>query len=143
MDRGVRAAGDRCVGVTTMRWFRSRVRWGAGLALFALALQLILSFGHVHLEGISLAHASTVVGEQAPADSTDPASLPAHPDEGVADDYCPICALIHLAGTLISADAPLLALSTISGRRQLAPKSAAALTASPRGSYSARAPPLA
>ncbi len=126
-----------------MHWFRSRVRWGARLALFALALQLVLSFGHVHVAGFGLAHASAVAAEQAVADSTGPASLPGQPHEGAADDNCPVCALIHLAGSLIAADAPSLALPATSGRRQPAPQSAAASTASPHGSYSARAPPQA
>ena len=30
-------------------------KWGGCLALFALALQLILSFGHVHTEDLGLA----------------------------------------------------------------------------------------
>src|SRR5262245_32631294 len=34
-----------------MGWLRSRSRWGSYLALFALAFQLALSFGHVHIEG--------------------------------------------------------------------------------------------
>ena len=32
-----------------MRWFRARLRAGARLALFALTVQIALSFGHVHL----------------------------------------------------------------------------------------------
>jgi len=31
-----------------MTWLRARKGWGATLALFALALQLVTSFGHVH-----------------------------------------------------------------------------------------------
>lgn len=126
-----------------MRWFRWNARRGACLALFALAVQLVLSFGHLHLKGVGLAHASAVAAAQAPANGTDPASLPAHPDEGVGDDYCPICALIHLAGSLISADVPLLALPTVFARLEIASRLAAALAASPRRLFSARAPPIA
>ena len=38
--------------MTTMRWFRTRSRWGSCLALVALALQLALSFGHIHLKDV-------------------------------------------------------------------------------------------
>ena len=31
-----------------MKWFRSKVRFGSRLALFALAMQFLLSFGHFH-----------------------------------------------------------------------------------------------
>ena len=31
-----------------MRWFRSNIRVGSRLALFALAVQFLLSFGHFH-----------------------------------------------------------------------------------------------
>jgi hypothetical protein len=39
-----------------MKWFRSRVRFGSRLALFALAIQFLLSFGHFH----GGAHAASV-----------------------------------------------------------------------------------
>jgi len=48
-------AGRRRVG---MRWFRSNIRLGSRLALFALAVQMALSLGHVHL----LHHLSAMVG---------------------------------------------------------------------------------
>src|SRR5260221_12497744 len=31
-----------------MKWFRSNIRRGSRLALFALAIQFLLSFGHFH-----------------------------------------------------------------------------------------------
>src|SRR5436190_18978618 len=34
-----------------MKWFRSNVRHGSRLALFALAIQVLLSFGHFHVSG--------------------------------------------------------------------------------------------
>jgi len=36
-----------------MRWVRGHRRVGACVALFALALQLVLSFGHIHLADIA------------------------------------------------------------------------------------------
>jgi hypothetical protein len=93
-----------------MGWFRSRSRWGSYLALFALAFQLALSFGHVHLEGGApvSGHASALLGvhaSTASAAAVDPASTET---PTLADDCCPICTLIHLAGALGAAAAPAL-----------------------------------
>src|ERR1700724_1990777 len=99
-----------------MRWFRSRVRLGSRLALFALAVQLAVCFGHVHLEGAAFARAPALERGQAATVATtapDPGSseIPA-----LADDCCVVCALIHLAGTLVTAVAPPLALPSRCGQ---------------------------
>jgi hypothetical protein len=121
-----------------MGWFRSRSRWGSYLALFALAFQLVVSFGHVHLEGgtPNAGHASIVAKA-----AVDPASKQS---PAVADDHCPICALIHLSSTLVTAEAPTLPQLAVFGRLLLLAAIefdfAAALYHSPLGP---RAPPLA
>jgi hypothetical protein len=116
--------------------FRSRSRWGSYLALFALAFQLVISFGHVHVEGGAPGRVSIVakaVGD--PASKQSPA---------IADDHCPFCALIHLAGTLTPSEAP--TLSRLASFRRLLLLAAiefdfaAAFHHSPLG---ARAPPIA
>jgi len=38
-----------------MKWFRSNIRPGSRLALFALAIQFVLSFGHFHGSGAQAA----------------------------------------------------------------------------------------
>jgi len=83
-----------------MNWFRSRIRSGARLALFALAVQMVVSFGHMHRDDLGLPplagtdHTSiasnTAPGSQAP---TGPQRQPA------SDDYCPICASMALLAT--------------------------------------------
>src|SRR5262245_59969726 len=97
--------------VTTMGWFRSRSRWGSYLALFALVVQLALSFGHVHIEGGApvAGHASQLLGIH-PASAAAAATVDAASQEfpALADDHCPICALIHLASALVPATAPTL-----------------------------------
>src|SRR5262245_50865456 len=102
----------------TMGWFRSRSRWGSYLALFALVVQLALSFGHVHLEGGApvSGHAPALFAvhpASAAAAAVDPAGkeFPA-----LADDHCPICTLIHLAGALVPATAPTLPQLAVFGR---------------------------
>jgi hypothetical protein len=83
-----------------MGWFRSNRGVVAWVALFALACQLVLSFGHVHASpfGGSLASAAVETGD-APADG--PPSSPEKNPIGLAGDFCAICASINLAGTLI------------------------------------------
>ena len=127
-----------------MRWFRSRSRLGAYLALFALAFQLAVSFGHVHLEHFTppSAGASALAGAQPSADDPTAPSKPAgreHP----ADDHCPICTLIHLAGALVPAEAPSLPLPTVFGRLRLELAAEFDLTPSHAALFRARAPPIA
>lgn len=85
-----------------MRWFRSQRRPWVLVALFALALQLVLSFGHVH--GVAAAHASQVT---AIADSGERAAAP-QPDTGDPgdNDYCAICAVLTLLTGAQAASAP-------------------------------------
>jgi hypothetical protein len=89
-----------------MRWFRSIRRFGAGLGLFALLLQLALAFGHVHPEDLlprALAgFADHVAGKVAAGQDREAPGSP--------HDDCPICAVMHLAGTIVVPGAPSLAL---------------------------------
>jgi hypothetical protein len=94
-----------------MRWFRSRRLEVASLALFALACQFVLSFGHVHLDrfagnsshwGISAAAEKAVA---VPVGKATDAGLPSSPGQkdpiGLGEDFCAICASISLAGALV------------------------------------------
>jgi DUF2946 family protein len=127
-----------------MSWFRSRLKWGAYLALLALAFQLAVSFGHVHLDHIAppAVDATAVAGTQGSDDGVTAPSKPAGRQD-VADDICPICTLIHLAGALVPAETPPLPLPRIFGVVQRAAAVAFDLTAAPGARFRARAPPLA
>jgi hypothetical protein len=127
-----------------MHWFRSRSRLGAYLALFALAFQLAVSFGHVHLERIAPASAgvSALAGAQPSAADLNAPSNPAG-REDLADDCCPICTLIHLAGVLVPAEMPSLPLPTVFGLLRLEAAAEFDLTASQGALFRARAPPTA
>ncbi|MGZ3325811.1 MAG: DUF2946 family protein [Xanthobacteraceae bacterium] len=133
----------RRASATTMHWFRSRSRWGSYLALFALAFQLALTFGHVHLDSFTPPSAGKLALGSANA-SNDVRTAPADPTkpEHRADDRCPICTLIHLAGAL-TAEPPSLPLPHVSGR--LATKTAVTFDFSEpqRALFAARAPPIA
>jgi hypothetical protein len=86
-----------------MRWFRSNRGVVAWVALFALACQLVLSFGHVHASKFSKFAGSPAFAALETGDSSADGS-PSSPQKkptGLAGDFCAICANINLAGTLI------------------------------------------
>ena len=127
-----------------MGWFRSRSRLGSYLALLALAFQLAISFGHVHLEHIASrsAGATARASTQTSPDDLDAPSTPAG-REDLADDCCPICTLIHLAGALVPAETPALPLPSMFGHVRLAAAVAFDLAAPQTALFQARAPPIA
>jgi hypothetical protein len=134
-----------------MRWFRSNMRLGSWCGLFALAIQLAVSFSHVHLDGFGNRLAggfSARLATQTPSVLPNTAQpLPKQPDAPssppIGGDLCPICTLIHLAGSLLPATPPSLPTPvlvspirlTISVDREHGP-------AHPR-LFQARAPPIA
>jgi hypothetical protein len=121
-----------------MLWLRSRLRLGSCVALFALAVQLVLTFGHAHLDGAGR-HSSTAI--EASAGTTPPAG---NHERNPADDYCALCALAHLAGTLLMPAPAALSLPAIFTQlRRHEPAQRIALPASPSAPFAARAPPLA
>jgi hypothetical protein len=122
-----------------MGWFRSNVRSGAWCALFALALQLALSFGHVHVQG---------AGRTGPVSLAALAALPGAPpaqpnDPNGAGDHCDICALIQLVSTASPAAAPSLPTPIVVSSVQFVADPDFDLAASQPLSFRARGPPLA
>ena len=120
-----------------MRWFRATLRTGARLALFALAVQIALSFGHIHLGNVQHASAIASTGGQ-PSGST-----PTQHPVGDADDYCAICATIHLATTSSLPQAPQLLLPFAVRRIEHSNCVAATFFSARRAPFQSRAPPLA
>jgi hypothetical protein len=101
-----------------MKWFRSNIRHGARLALFAMLVQFALTFGHSHwfAQAAPLAQSSLqqTDGSNGVA-STDRVAVqkqsPAAPDrEQPGEDNCAICALVAMAGTVLFSTPPLLEL---------------------------------
>ena len=105
-----------------MNWFRRHLKHGSRLALFALAIQFALSFGHFH--GFAAQAASVIVtgltqadlgyaGSLATPDTANQAEQkqrPATPDTDHSADACAICAVISLAGNVLLSTPPLLQL---------------------------------
>jgi hypothetical protein len=70
-----------------------------------MALQLFLSFGHIHLAHLVRSSiTASVAASDAPSSQQNPAQHPANE----ADVFCAICATIHLASSSFLPDAPLL-----------------------------------
>jgi hypothetical protein len=84
-----------------MKWFRSNIGHGSRLALFALALQFVFSFGHFHGLAAQAAAAIQLTSQQAPS-NPDP--------EQQSNDPCAICAVMALANAVLFATPPILLL---------------------------------
>jgi|SRR5215467_9323789 len=84
-----------------MRWFRSNRGGVAWLAFFALACQLVLSFGHVHVGKFSNGSPAWAAAESGNASADGTPSSPPKDPTGLAGDFCAICASISLANTLV------------------------------------------
>jgi hypothetical protein len=84
-----------------MSWFRTNRGIVAWLAYFALACQLVLSFGHVHVGKFSGGSAEWAAIETGDVSTDVPPPSPQKNPTGLAGDFCAICANISLAGTLV------------------------------------------
>ena len=109
-----------------MKWFRSNIKHGSRLALLALAIQLVMSFGHTHgaaalaapamqadTDGARLAAAQTLAAKELAAQTSSVvAATPAKPAPGhdQDSDHCAICAVMALAGTVLFTEPPVLLL---------------------------------
>jgi len=120
-----------------MRWVRSNRRWGGWLALAALALQMAVSFGHIHLDGVRRG-----VPVVTAAVSGSNSSAPAHQPSNDTRDYCAICATIHLAGNAPLPLAPQLVLPFVTGSVEHSDRVAIVFVAPRRAPFQSRAPPL-
>jgi hypothetical protein len=124
-----------------MNWFRLRGRSAAGLALFALALQMVLSFGHLHRDDLGL--------PPLPADRTHVSAntaQPSHPgnsdQQPASDDYCAICASMALVATALPSLPPALTVPETVRPHWPEPALIETVILDVALSFRARAPPL-
>lgn len=137
-----------------MKWFRSRIKAGTRLALLALAVQFVLSFGHFH--GTAALAAPSIHTVTAPASAALP-DLAKHATDALAageaqqapdqshgdhhDSYCAICAVMSLAGSLITGGPVLLLVPEAYQVLSRATDAEFSHLASPHGISQPRAPP--
>jgi hypothetical protein len=113
-----------------MKWFRSNIKHGSRLALFALAIQFVLSFGHFHglaaqaapaiqsgiqSSLIQLGLAPFEASRASALAATEMASQPVQRQKPASDrdsdsDGCAICAVMAMANAVLFATPPLLEL---------------------------------
>ena len=124
-----------------MRWFRANKTFGSRLALFALAVQFVVAFGHIHRDDIyGSARPAAAIAAAVP-DGSQP--LPANHPAKHGDDYCAICAAVSLLGNSFVAAAPTLPLPSASHAIELLDRVATILIAPGRAAFQSRAPPTA
>src|ERR1043166_3771598 len=121
-----------------MRGLRSIRRFGAGLRLFALLLQLTLGVAHVHLADLLGAAWSGIAEEagKALADRDQDRHAP-----GAPHDDCPICAVMHLAATIVLPQLTALAVPTAFTVAAFAADDLATTVVPRRPPFQTRAPP--
>jgi hypothetical protein len=126
-----------------MRSPQSTKGFATWLALFALGVQMIVSFGHVHLEGIARTDRARVA--LAAAGHASQSLLAQHPGAGDDDDdaYCPICASVYLTANSFVPAPPALPLPTASTAVEHFKRHVPVFFAPRRLAFQSRAPPLA
>lgn len=120
-----------------MRWFRDNVRHGSWLALVAIAINLALSFGHVHVAG-KVSDRGLIA---AMFGVSDHGKVPGHSDGPQADDLCPIClASSAIANAMASAPPVILLQRTATVVERPITLVRIAVT-QPRAAFQSRGPP--
>lgn len=126
---------------------RQKLRRGGGwLALAGLALQLVLSFGHVHAEDIFGPLGRPMVQGQGPtilsADRRqDPAGSQNPAGDAAAEGACAVCAAMALAGSLVLPDPVKLPLPSGAAEQAAPPGDRLMLRPAPFRLFQSRAPP--
>jgi len=129
-----------------MRWFRSNIRGCARLALVALAVQLALTFGHVHLDGGAALASSPSALLTAAKHAVAPVAVvrdQSPKSKGTADFDCPICALIQLASTSAPSVAPPVPVPAVVGGTVLKAADESRPASALHFAFLARGPPAA
>jgi hypothetical protein len=132
-----------------MNWFRKHVKSGSRLALFALAIQFALSFGHFHGEiaraapalqaGLAGADPVVAAAQAAPSEA---AQQPSGHDTDQPTSDCAICAVLSLANNFLFATPPLLELPQAVELLHLATGAEFAHLGSLHPAFQSRAPPV-
>jgi hypothetical protein len=124
-----------------MRWFRDTIRQSTWLALIALAINLGLSFGHVHvIEGNASDRA--IAATAASIASPDDGQKRGHSHDGFADYLCPICMAAGAMAKALASAPPALPLERVNVIIDRKIEHVFALVELSRGAFQARGPPI-
>src|SRR5271154_3981492 len=126
-----------------MGWVHRHKRQGAVFALAALLLQIAVSFGHVHLDGVVRTAPHGVVAGAPKVTLAQNSPQPPAQNPGDDDGYCAICASIFLVSTSFVSEPPKLPVPA--GFERIRHSFSIARGIAPRGPFASqpRAPPLA
>jgi hypothetical protein len=117
-----------------MQWIRSNIGLGARVALLALAVQAVLSFGHFHDITAQAKPSIQLAQQQLPAPSDEPGQH--------SDDFCAICAVIALSSTAMAGAPPALPLPQAVELPRRSTATAFPHLHATRTAFQSRAPPL-
>ena len=134
-----------------MKWFRRHIKTGSRLALCALAVQFVLSFGHFHFDAAQAAAAVAAQGQTdltlvqgaAPDAASQAQQQPSgHHDGQPAHEPCAICAVMSMANQMLFAAVALLPLPDAVEQSFLVADAEFGLPGTPQSAFQSRAPPL-
>lgn len=127
-----------------MTWFRSRIRRVTRLALFALAFQMAVSFGHMDADELGLPTLGLTSRTHLALNGTNIVIAPAGRDRAPAapEGYCPICASMALVAMAFPSLPPVLVVPPHTRPAWPAPKPAQGISPKVALSFQARAPPI-
>ncbi len=122
-----------------MGWVHRQKRHGVALALIALVVQIVVTFGHVHLRGTAQNAPAAITHSTVRADKNSQTPRPIPENE----DYCALCASIFLASTAFATAPPELPLCANFELVEHSSNAAAAATSRQHLGFRSRAPPAA
>jgi len=120
-----------------MKWIRSNIQRGSRLALFALAVQFVLSFGHFH--GVAAQAAQAL---QSVSDAAQQQRQSNHDSDRQSNDACAICAVVAMANAVLFATPPALLLPRAVEFSYLTTEAEFSHLNSARVVFQPRAPPI-
>jgi hypothetical protein len=131
-----------------MQWWPEWRRGTAALGVFALMLQVVLSFGHIHADDLGVLQAVEAASGKtthvAISRSTQSPGERQIPGGGLPDDDCPICTVMHLvASGLLPSPPSVLAPANAAGVLQTSTIQAFNLAVTRYVLRQTRAPPIA
>jgi Protein of unknown function (DUF2946) len=121
-----------------MRWLRDHIRQGSWLALVALAINFVMTFGHIHpsdrtgSERAGLLIAAALDGDRSRN----------HPADNRSDDLCPICMAAAAMGTALAPTPAALPVEFADAAIDHAIEHAVATPHAPRAAFQSRGPPI-
>jgi len=120
-----------------MHWVRNKIRQGSWVALFALAINLALSFGHTHVAVHRNSGNGLAVAALAPPGHDNPQDRSDH-----ADYLCPICVAASTIANSVAPAPPAIPLQRTEVAVDRPVESLRLAVALSRAAFQSRGPPI-